>query len=319
MLYIAELPKDLDATKPTEGATAPSELNDSDREVKRVIKNHFNVKSTAISYSLLAVDELIIGAPDANTGDGSITITLPQISTVSTTALFKKCQIINNGDGTINVAPFSGEYINGFATPVVVQAGFSLTCICLGGTSWYSDAVFYAYDSALLGSAPPSAFPGASVVPVTGVSGKLAFGFQPAFRGALAYRDSTYQTLPANQTTAIIFNGEVYDTDTIHDISTNPSRLTVPAGVSKVRLTAQIAISTPLVLGTGVSIYKNNSIGDIWLMQGGGGEYRVNLVSPVLPVSPGDYFELKVTLGASSGATEADNPSANFLAMEIVE
>lgn len=42
------------------------------------------------------------------------------------------------------------------------------------------------------------------------------------------FRDTSVQTISDQTETAIIFNAENFDTDTMHDNSTNPERITVP-------------------------------------------------------------------------------------------
>ena len=57
--------------------------------------------------------------------------------------------------------------------------------------------------------------------------------------GALANLEND-TAITTNTFTYIGLDGEVYDTSGIHDLVTNNSRLTVPTGVSRIRLTAQV-------------------------------------------------------------------------------
>ena len=50
-----------------------------------------------------------------------------------------------------------------------------------------------------------------------------------SFMGARAY-NSTTQSIANASVVALTFNSEEFDTNAIHDISTNPSRFTVPTG-----------------------------------------------------------------------------------------
>jgi len=67
------------------------------------------------------------------------------------------------------------------------------------------------------------------------------------YRGCKAYRSSSFSfprddapnltfTGPTNAAVAVAFNVEVFDTDTIHDVSTLNSRFVIPAGISKIRI-----------------------------------------------------------------------------------
>jgi hypothetical protein len=70
---------------------------------------------------------------------------------------------------------------------------------------------------------------------------------QPAYRGCKAYQtgsilwarddapNATF-TGPTNAAAAVAYNAEVFDTDSIHDISTLNSRFVVPSGVTKIKI-----------------------------------------------------------------------------------
>lgn len=60
-------------------------------------------------------------------------------------------------------------------------------------------------------------------------TGPLAAATSTLFVGAKAYH-STTQSIPNNTMTAASLDSEDYDSDTIHDLVTNNSRFTVPAG-----------------------------------------------------------------------------------------
>ncbi len=113
------------------------------------------------------------------------------------------------------------------------------------------------------------------------------------FHGALVNK-LTNQNILTGTWTAVTFDNEVYDTDNLHDNAVNPSRLTVPAGWSQVRLNCNQR-STVNALGyRQVSIRKNGSA-----IPGGGliNWLPVNINShptqtPALDCSPGDYFEM---------------------------
>lgn len=133
---------------------------------------------------------------------------------------------------------------------------------------------------------------------------------------------SASQAIPNEEYTKVVFGDVGYDTDNFFD-SENPTKLTIPAGVSKVRLTAGVRTST---ISTGkfeITIYKNDSgayRGRPTLTWGG--SYG-NISSPVIPVSEGDYFELVVYQNSGSSSnlvgTTATARAANFMAIEVIE
>lgn len=131
---------------------------------------------------------------------------------------------------------------------------------------------------------------------VTGTNAALSFQ-NLAFRGALV-KKSTNQT-GANYTgaPAIGWDAETYDTDGFHSNVSNTSRITIPSGVTKVRLAAAVTMQ--------------NVTADVWIRlfmgKNGGsdfdGEGRQTLesgqttpflscVSAVVDVTAGDYFEV---------------------------
>ena len=77
-----------------------------------------------------------------------------------------------------------------------------------------------------------------------GAGDALPFVLSPTWRGAIATMvgDDTVSTASSGYT--IPWDDELEDTDVIHDNSTNNTRLTVPAGVTRVRLVGQLRVAT---------------------------------------------------------------------------
>lgn len=128
----------------------------------------------------------------------------------------------------------------------------------------------------------------------------------PVFSGALVHHSAT-QTV--NSTfSALTWDTEDYDTDSWHDTGTNPERLTVPSGVSYVRICMNM-LDTSSVTGQWITaLYMNGS--DIFPgacrneIETAGGD-AVSVTSPVIAVTPGDYFEM-FSFATSSRTTDAD-------------
>ena len=123
----------------------------------------------------------------------------------------------------------------------------------------------------------------------TGGGGGIAFG--GALVGSLADQAILNQTW-----TNIIFDAETYDTDAIHDNATNPTRLTVPAGWSHIRLDGNnewVANSS----GERIKRFMKNGadfVGSSWNRALARGTSEQPITSPVIEVVPGDYFEYMV-------------------------
>lgn len=123
------------------------------------------------------------------------------------------------------------------------------------------------------------------------VNGGSGGSSSASFAGALV-------KLTANEATEATTNKLVpwdvatYDTSSFWSAE-QPTRLTVPAGVSYVRLTGQLT-NDPADGQLYGTIYKNGAVFDVMPIsdtETAGGD-SVNFVSPVVPVVPGDYFEV---------------------------
>jgi len=149
---------------------------------------------------------------------------------------------------------------------------------------------------------------------------KAELGGVLPLRGAMVYSGVSQST--ANGVYYdITWNQEYYDTDSIHDTATNNTRLTVPAGITKVKFSAQTSWASH---ATG---YRT-----MFLRKNGGAptpnfEQMTPVTSAVLlkvmmstcafTVTGGDYFELRV-VQTSGGALEVNNGLDAWFAMEIV-
>lgn len=122
-----------------------------------------------------------------------------------------------------------------------------------------------------------------------------------AFRGALVRKVSDQNTANYTTAAAVAWDQEAYDVGGWHDNVTNNSRLTVPAGVTRVRLTANIRItnSTADVFAL-IQLFKNGSAA----FDGAANQFNevgastamLNIASAVLEVTAGDYFEIFLTI-----------------------
>lgn len=146
-----------------------------------------------------------------------------------------------------------------------------------------------------------SAFDLADVVEIEqgGASRKVSKSVMNAPRGALAYR-STDLTAQNFTTMAAVsnFNAESWDSDNCHDLVTNPGRLTVPTGVTWVRMSAGLALAN-----VSVDLWVVALVGKNGATTGYPGRPRVTgeigttnpgltLVSCPLQVTAGDYFDV---------------------------
>jgi hypothetical protein len=147
-----------------------------------------------------------------------------------------------------------------------------------------------------------------------------------SYRGAAVYKAAAgEQTITkSGSATAIAFASELFDTDTIHSTSSNTSRLTVPAGVTKVRLYAYIVGLSADPDSTKMYFRKNGS-GYLMMSlhnQNYGSIFHA-CSTPVLSVTSGDYFEIMWYPGAAADSTIYGSDSDDYLRtrfeMEIIE
>lgn len=145
-----------------------------------------------------------------------------------------------------------------------------------------------------------------------------------AFRGALVHKNGSDQTV-SGTTNSILFAGEEYDTDSIHSTSTNTDRLTVPSGITRVKLSASLVINSTIADGKfSLALFKNGSAvftGYVFdqVHPALTSQYRLNIVSPVVNVTSGDYFTLNVGENSTGTVTVEGLSYESWFAMEIIE
>ena len=128
-----------------------------------------------------------------------------------------------------------------------------------------------------------------------------------AFSGCLVKKASDQTTADYTSAPMVTWDTEVYDVGGWHEGVTNPSRMTVPAGVTRVKVAGNVMIGSHSG-GTiaYASIYKNGAV-----FSGGPeqrseltfGTYAINVSSAVVTVTAGDYFELKVFVETDTSVT----------------
>jgi hypothetical protein len=127
----------------------------------------------------------------------------------------------------------------------------------------------------------------------TGATG--ATGAAPALVGCSVFRTTT--TSIANQGAVVPFDNEAFDTDGFHDNSTNPSRITIPAGLGgKYLFTATLRWANNSS-GIRIAYFRINGSGaaadtraqQFTPLSSGDASH---VISDVLDLAAGDYVEL---------------------------
>lgn len=154
---------------------------------------------------------------------------------------------------------------------------------------------------------------------------RVPFDQRSSVRGCLVYRNTSGTQASLD---LLGWGAEAYDTDNIHSTSTNTERLTVPSGVSYVRISTSLRLSASSSGDIGIQLRKNGSgVGIPGAMIIGGSNFSstaydtVAYVSPILAVTGGDYFELYNTIAGSFTLTGYDSGSGqpSWFAMEIIQ
>lgn len=166
------------------------------------------------------------------------------------------------------------------------------------GTHTVTGATQLTVTGGTVGGSTPNA-----TLTVTGGGGSGASQFT-GFSGAML-QASSGQSITNSTSTALTWASATYDVGSWSNIGSHPTRLTVPTGVTRARVTCGTAwASSPTF--TIVAIGKNGadpiasaSYNGLSTMSTSGG--LVSVVSPILQVSPTDYFECYVFQG--SGGT----------------
>jgi hypothetical protein len=141
---------------------------------------------------------------------------------------------------------------------------------------------------------------------------------RPSFRGALATL-ATARPIASSSTTPVAWSAVDIDTDGFWAAG-SPTRLTVPEGVSRVRLQGNVRWQNN---GTGIrhlSITRNGADfpGQPMMRQASGGLVGQNLTTPGIAVRTGDYFELTALQNAGT-TVDIEASVQSWFAIEVVE
>ena len=173
------------------------------------------------------------------------------------------------------------------------------------------------FTSALRGLVPAS---GGGTTNFLRADGTWASGTVPAYRGALVYKNVAETAVNFTAATAVSFTTEDHDTDGFWVVG-SPTIFTIPAGVSRVRVSAGVSIDN--LTGNSyasASIRKNGTVfpGD------GRTRYdnasttnRINVSTSSVSVSAGDTFDIVLLVQTDTsidiGAT------STWFAIEVIE
>lgn len=133
---------------------------------------------------------------------------------------------------------------------------------------------------------------------------------------------SVDQSIPNSVWTSISFNSEVYDSSALHDLVTNPSRVTIPANEGGQYLVLGHVPWVALATGTRQArILKNGTaVYNLHKIDGSATVQSSNRVDELLLLAAGDYVELQAwqNSGASLGVKgQSTGSQASFAVVRM--
>lgn len=163
---------------------------------------------------------------------------------------------------------------------------------------------------------------GANNVPKLDASGYLPVALNTRFRGALVYK-SANQSLSDDTTTVLTWNTETYDTDSIHDNVVSNSYLLVPAGVTRVRLSARVYFASNATGRRSLNIYNDTAsvVGQATenIPSPGAFSFPITLTTAVMTVTPGDSLAISAIQNSGGALNVLGGATSSWFAMEIIE
>src|SRR5574343_264854 len=235
--YTGTAPKDIVVTNPAEGSSTVAELNDADRETRLILKSQYAVKAVAFAdspYTVLVSDSTIL----CNCTAGAITVTLPQVTAVSSTTFGKQYQVIktDSSANAVTIACYSGDTINGASTKTLSTQYYGYNIVGGGGTDWKilggsaasADLATNAtniYDAGATAYVGATSTATASKAVVADASGYIDDAWLTDTLTSHVIVDVTSdQSLSASTWTTVNFNNEVKDT--LNEFNTTTKRFT---------------------------------------------------------------------------------------------
>lgn len=177
-----------------------------------------------------------------------------------------------------------------------------------GGAAGYAPIKFTLSGAALLVTPEAGAMEvdSAGVAYITDAAGTRR---RIAYNSAVMLRKSADQTgVDATASTILSWDTELYDDSGYHESVTNPQRITVPAGVTRIRIGSTVRISnvttsvnaritlfmTPIATGTRSSTFDGAANSDT--LASTGTLRQLSFISAPIPVTPGDFFDVSLNV-----------------------
>jgi hypothetical protein len=175
------------------------------------------------------------------------------------------------------------------------------------GWKFVSSATGFTGSAGFTGSQGPIGYAGSA-------SEATSVTISPAFKGALLTTNASQTLATASWTTLTNFDTVVYDTSNFVSVA---DRFTIPAGVTKVKLSGAVTGSNATdqfisrIIKNGAETYSSGLDNDT-----SGGDASL-AITPVLSVVANDYFQIQA-YSTTAGRSVGIDPS-NWFTIEVVE
>lgn len=263
---------------------------------------------TGTTYTYLTTD---FGKLVTHNNGASIAGTLPVASATFPAKWYMFVQ--NYGVGVLTITPTTST-IDGAASLVLNQNEGAL--IVSDGTNYFTMRGKGGSGGGL-GGVTLTGTPTSGQVP-TATSGTAATWQSPSAGGFIGCRvyGSANQSIPNATVTALSFNTERYDTDVMHDNSTNPTRMTCKtAGTYSIKATLSFATNATGWRAVYVRINGTNYVAASRSLSVGGVDALLITIATDYVLAVNDYVEIMVEQNSSGALNVVTVGNSSYEAM----
>jgi hypothetical protein len=135
----------------------------------------------------------------------------------------------------------------------------------------------------------------------------------PTAVGCYVYKGGTNQSISNTTVTSVTFQAEQFDTNSLHDNTTNNSRITIPTGYAgKYQINASVNFAGNATGDREIYIYRNNTDYYTYIVTKGTSTLNNLQSSIIVNLAAGDYLEIKVWQDSGGALNLLSDFNCNF-------